>query len=289
MTDGSATPGGTAGRGYSAGFDLRTDLAISHYVCPQGFGVPEFFAAVSERGVGHVSLTRPALGQHSPQFLRGLLDTHGLGLSSLNSAGFFTSRDPGIRRASDEANLRLVDAAAELGARSLCVIAGGLEPGQSIEDARARIADGLARLDERARDAGVSLGLEPIHPARLPEVGCVNTIAQARGLIASLGSTGLLLDVHHSWWDPDWSPALSGQAGPVALLQFCNPLLEPGKAPRRAARLAVGSHDPAAWLRQARAAGYDGPFEYEIFAHEHDGDVEAVLDDVCAWWEGLSD
>ena len=186
-----------------------------------------------------------------------------------NSAGRFTWSDPGRIAAQGDLNARLVDAAAELGAMTLTVITGGTE-GLAPGDARARIADGLAGLDATAGAAGVRLGLEPIHPVGLIDKGCINTLAQARAAIAGLPATGIMLDTYHSWWDPDFGRAVDSL--PVALIQICNVVHPPGDAPRRSPALDEGLMDMPAVLRAFRAAGYAGPFEFEIFAPDHGRD-----------------
>ncbi|MFX6277398.1 TIM barrel protein, partial [Acinetobacter baumannii] len=80
-------------------------------------------------------------------------------------------------------NQRLIEAAAELGAGTLVVIAGGLAHGPApLAEARARVAAGVHALARSAAAQGVRLGLEMIHPSGILQKGCVNTIASALAL-----------------------------------------------------------------------------------------------------------
>ena len=179
------------------------DLAANQYVCPDGYGVARFLDEAVDSGFRRVALTRAALGEMRPAQLRGAVEARGLTVTTLNSAGYFTWADPERRKAQAAENRELIAAAAELGVEALCIITGGHAEQPDIATSRALISDGLAELDAIASSEGVRLGLEPIHPKDVATKGCVNTIAQAQALIAPLTATGLIVDLFHSWWDPD--------------------------------------------------------------------------------------
>lgn len=254
------------------------DLSANHYVCPDGYGVERFLDEAAAAGFAQVALTRAALEEASPAELRRAVDVRGLTVTTLNSAGYFTWADPAQRAAQDAENRRLIAAAAELGAAALCVITGGSFEQPDLATARARIADGLAALDALASADGVRLGLEPIHPKDVPTKGCVNSIAQARALIEPMGATGLIVDMFHSWWDPDLLGVASDPD--VRALQICN--VTPDI--RRSATLDTGMLDVRSLVQAIRQAGYSGPVEFEIFAADHGkADVAPILRAAQDW------
>lgn len=267
-----------------------SDLALNHYVCPLGYGVEGFLNDAVELGVGSVGLTRAALEEIPVSQLQKMLDGRGLSVSSLNSAGYFTFADASRRAQQNNDSARLIDTAAQLGAGTLCVITGGLEECASLGDARSRIADGLAHLDEQAAKAGVKLGLEPIHPVGMLSKGCINSIAQAREIIGPLKATGLILDLYHSWWDDDLLSALEEIPQRINLIQICNVILNEDAVPRRSTKLDQGRVDVPGFLNATRRAGYDGQFEFEIFARDHDGaNTRSILAHAVAAFDGWAD
>jgi sugar phosphate isomerase/epimerase len=134
-----------------------------------------------------------------------LLRAHGMTVTALCRGGMFTAADETGRRAALDDNRRAVDEAAALGAKCLVLVVGGLAPGsKDIAGARRQVRDGLAALLPYARQAGVPLAIEPLHPMVAADRACVNTLAQANDLCEALGDgIGIALDVYHVWWDPD--------------------------------------------------------------------------------------
>lgn len=264
-----------------------SDLALNHYICPPGYGVERFLDDAVALKVRSVGLTGSVLEEVSTRQLQTMLEHRGLSVSSLNSAGYFTFADASRRSQQNDDNAQLIESAAALGAHTLCVITGGFAESTSLEDARARIADGLALLDEQASNAGVSLGLEPIHPVGMLSKGCINSIAQARETIASLKATGLILDLYHSWWDHDILNAIEEIPQRIHLIQICNVTLSESETPRRSIRLNHGKVDVSGFLQAARKAGFDKSFEFEIFARDHDGsDTRSILAHAVATFDG---
>jgi sugar phosphate isomerase/epimerase len=241
---------------------------------------------LAQRGFGGIGLTAREVETTSPRALRDLLTAHGLAATSLNSAGYVLHADPGARRAQAALDDRLFAAAAELDT-PVNLIPGGVlhaAPGIRLTDARAVVADGIARLAERARREGVRLSLEPFHPMAIGLRGCINQISAAIDAIAPFPWLGLTLDLHHSWWDADLEPLLRENAHRIMLIQVCGiELPADGSAPRRAELGTAGTQEVHRILRLADEAGYSGGIEYEVF-HEQLGapDVETLLDRAAA-------
>ena len=242
------------------------ELAFNQYICPSDWRVIDFLDAAAALDARWVAITHTSLDEMPIDRLKAELMARGLSVTSLNSAGRFTWDDPAQVQAQSELNALLIDVAAELQALVLTVITGGTF-GRPIGEARKRVAEGLHDLDLSAGASGVQLGLEPIHPIGLTDKGCVNSISQACKLIDELSSTGLLLDLFHSHWDPDLVRV--AESAPVHLIQICNLMHPPGQAPNRLPSLAPGRLDVAEWIGLFRQQGYARPFEFEIFAADH--------------------
>src|ERR1700727_468299 len=127
----------------------------------------------------------------------------GLHVSSVCRGGMFPGATAAGRQKNLEDNFRAVDEAAALRADSLVlVVGGGAEVG--LVEARKMVADGVAALVPYARDHGVTLGLEPLHPMYAAERSVLVTIGQALELASEYdpSQVGVILDTFHIWWDP---------------------------------------------------------------------------------------
>lgn len=166
-------------------------------------------------------------------------------------------------------NRRRIDMAAEIGAACLVVVPGGLAPGErDLGAARARVEDVLAILLPHARAAGVLIGLEPLHPMYAADRSCLNTFAQCLDLADRLGpGTGLVPDLYHCWWDPDFAAGLR-KAGPDRLLTFhlCDWLVPTRDIYQDRGMVGDGVIDIAHYRGILDEIGYDGPFEIELFS-----------------------
>ncbi len=114
-------------------------------------------------------------------------------LSGYCRGGFFTAADAAGLRAALEDNRKAIDEAKTLGAPCLVMVVGSL-PGalqgkpasKDIGLARAQVFDGLAATLEYARQAGMPLAIEPLHPMQAAERACINTLEQALDICDAL-------------------------------------------------------------------------------------------------------
>lgn len=152
---------------------------------------------------------------------RQLRDT-GTQLSGYCRGGFFPATDAAGRQAALEDNRRAIDEAKALNAPCLVLVVGALPGALSgkahytdISRARTEVRDGIAATLEYARQLGMPLAIEPLHPMQAAERACVNTLEQALDLCDELDppdaasgnaeqtcALGVALDVYHVWWDP---------------------------------------------------------------------------------------
>lgn len=224
------------------------------------------------------------------------LRAHGMQLSGYCRGGFFPAADAAGLRAALDDNRRAIDEARTLGAPCLVLVVGSL-PGAlagqpaytSIARARGEVRDGIAATLDHARQVGMPLAIEPLHPMQAAERACVNTLAQALDLCDELdpqrsGALGVALDAYHVWWDPQLQAQIA-RAGAERLLAYhvCDWLTPTRDLLNDRGMMGDGVIE----LRQLRgwveAAGYRGFAEVEIFSeHWWQRPGEEVLDTCIA-------
>lgn len=251
--------------------DRLRRLSFNYYMAPPDCGIERFCAMAAEHGVGGVGLTARALEALDATALARLLASNGLACTSLNSTGYVLHTDPAAAAAQARLDDLLFAAAQVLDAPINVILGGTLhsaapgKPALSLREARARAEEGLARLAERARQAGVRLALEPMHPVALGTKGCINQVSHARALAARHPEVGLTLDFHHSWWDEDLAPAIAAAPRDILVVQICGQSVPADGTAARRAELAEGPADLGLFLRDLDSAGYAGAIEYEVF------------------------
>jgi len=193
----------------------------------------------------------------------------GLRVSSLCRGGFFTSADPDERAATSAANLAAVEEARVLGAAALVLVPGGLPAGsRDLEGARQRASDAVAALVPAASEAGVRLGIEPMHPIFAADRGVVSTLAQALEMVTAFpaDTVGVVVDTFHLWWEPGVVDTVARAGDRIVSYQvsdWITPL--PADALLSRGMMGDGHIDFAAFTRAVLAAGYVGDVEVEIF------------------------
>jgi sugar phosphate isomerase/epimerase len=87
----------------------------------------------------------------------------------------------------------------------MMVMVCGATPGQTPEENVAQIRDGLGTLAPAARDAGVRLAVEPLHPMYAADRSAIASMKAANDVCEAVADpqVGVALDVFHVWWDLD--------------------------------------------------------------------------------------
>jgi sugar phosphate isomerase/epimerase len=200
-----------------------------------------------------------------------LIRAHGMTVTGLCRGGMFTAADDAGRRAALDDNRRAVDEAAAIGAQCLVLVVGGLPKGsRDVTDARKQVRDGLAALLPYARQAGVPLAIEPLHPMFAADRACVNTLAHANDLCDELGDgAGVAVDTYHLWWDPDLAKQIA-RAGRKILAYHVNDWLVPTTdLLLDRGMMGDGVIDLRAIRAMVEATGYAGHCEVEILSAEN--------------------
>lgn len=239
----------------------------------QDWPLLQILDACAARGVRAVAPWRDQVQAAGLAETARSLRAHGIELSGYCRGGMFTSE--GAR----DDNLRALDEACELGAPCLVLVVGGL-PGalaghaqhKDIAAARRQVTDGIAQLLAAARERGMPLAIEPLHPMYAADRACINTLSQALDVCDALdpqrsGMLGVAVDVYHVWWDPQLKAQIE-RAGRDRLLAFhvCDWLVPTTDLLNDRGMMGDGVID----IRQARgwveAQGFAGYSEVEIFS-----------------------
>jgi sugar phosphate isomerase/epimerase len=217
----------------------------------------------ARHGIRGIAPWRDKLAEMGVKQAAAAIKANGLTVTGLCRGGFFTAKDW------KDDNLRALDEAHALGAQCLVLVVGGLEPGsKDLAGAREKVKAGIAEVLSLARQAGVPLSIEPLHPMQAPDRACITTLEQALDLCDVLeDGVGVAVDVYHVWWDPKLEQQIR-RAGKKRLLAYhiCDWLVPTRDTLNDRGMMGDGVIDLPKIRGWMEAAGYDGMHEVEIFS-----------------------
>ena len=135
--------------------------------------------------------------------------------------------------------------------------------GRTPEEGRTIVVEGLRRAAGAAREAGVRLAFEPIHPSQHDSAGFICSLADALAVLddAGLHDVGILADTYNLAGE---EPAdLAAAVGRIAGVHVADELPEPLPGVRA---LPAPDGRSAALVEALRAAGWVGALDVEIFS-----------------------
>jgi sugar phosphate isomerase/epimerase len=220
-------------------------------------------------GLSSIGVWREPLAEAGVESARKWLADAGLRVSSLCRGGFFTAAEPSEIEAAHAENVRAIEEAATIGAVTLCLVPGGLPPGdRDLIGARSRAAEAVGRLVPYAKERGVTLGIEPMNPIYCADRGVVSTLGQALDIAEQFGAdeVGVVLDTFHVWWDPALREQIARAGERIFSYQVCD-WITPLPADTLLARgmMGDGHVDFASITGWVAETGYAGDIEVEIF------------------------
>jgi sugar phosphate isomerase/epimerase len=241
----------------------------------------------ARHGVRAVSPWRDQVAAVGLDTVARLVRTLGLELSGYCRGGMFTATDAAGLRAADDDNRRALDEACELNAACLVLVVGAL-PGalagraahKDLALSRHQVRDGIGRLLDHARRAGMPLAIEPLHPMYAADRACINTLEQALDVCdeldpieaedaatGRLAALGVAVDVYHVWWDPKLAQQIE-RAGRRRLhaLHVCDWLTPTTDLLNDRGMMGDGVIDIPHIRGLVEAQGYAGYSEVEIFS-----------------------
>jgi sugar phosphate isomerase/epimerase len=247
----------------------------------QGAEVPlsRIIDQCAERGIRAISPWRDQVAAAGLDATARQLRAHGMALSGYCRGGFFPAADAAGLRAALDDNRRAIDEAKTLDAACLVLVVGAL-PGAlegtphytDLARARSEVFDGIAASLEYARQVGMPLAIEPLHPMQAADRACINTLEQALDICDALdaqktGALGVALDVYHVWWDPKLEQQIA-RAGKERLLAYhvCDWRLPTRDLLSDRGMMGDGVIELKKIRQWVEAAGFDGYAEVEIFS-----------------------
>lgn len=165
-----------------------------------------------------------------------------------------------------------IDETAELGADVLTIVVGGVEPGsRGVTESLKVVTDRLAGAVGHARQCGVRLALEPLHPMYGGDRSCLTTTRDALDICDALDTPvlGVAVDVYHVWWDTDLSRQLARAGARIFGYHLCDWLVPTTDFLLDRGMMGDGVADLKAIRAAVEGAGYDGPCEVEIFSADN--------------------
>ncbi len=242
--------------------------------------LPEAVAACARHRIGFIGVWRHKLAGMSVAQARAMIEGAGLQVSSLCRGGMFPAATAAERQARIEDNLRAIDDAAAIGSRVLVLVCGPA-PDRDLGAARSMVADGIAAIADHARAAGVTLGIEPLHPMFAAERSVITTLAEANTLAERL-DVGVVIDTFHVWWDPELYAQIARARGRIVGFHVSDWLVPLPDVLLGRGMMGDGVIDLRRIREAVAAAGYDGPIEVEIFNRAiWDDDPDRVLSVLC--------
>ena len=235
----------------------------------------------SRRGIPFIGAWRHKLDGDAAK-ASAMIRSEGLRVSSLCRGGWFSAPTTEERRKRVADNRLAIEEAAMLGAPVLVIVSGPAN-GQTLDDARATVLDGLLEVLPDAERAGVILGVEPLHPMYAAERSVVITLKQATDIVDQLSSpaAGVVVDAFHVWWDPEVLHQIERARGRIVGFHVSDwPVPLPGILMGRA-MMGDGIIELRKLRQAVDATGYTGPIEVEIFNDEiwknaNDGLLELI-------------
>lgn len=265
-------------RDFSTGHDA---LSINTATVRKQWSLDRIIDECARRNIRAISPWRDQVASVGLKETAQRLRDTGVVLSGYCRGGFYTAPDKqGLLAALDD-NRRAIDEAKTLDAPCLVLVVGAL-PGalagaaayKDIGRARQEVFDGIAASLEYAREVGMPLAIEPLHPMQAAERACVNTLEQALDICDALdpGRTGMLgvaLDVYHVWWDPKLEQQIQ-RAGQERLLAYhvCDWLTPTRDLLNDRGMMGDGVIELKKCRSWVEAAGYSGFAEVEIFSEQ---------------------
>jgi sugar phosphate isomerase/epimerase len=255
-------------------------LSLNTITVKERWGLAECIEGCVRHGIPGISPWRDVLQAMGVEQAARRIRDAGLLVSGLCRGGMFPAGDEAGRRAAIEDNRRAIDEAHSIGAACLVMVCGGLPPGsRDLPGARRMVRDGLAEIMPYARSAGVTIGLEPLHPMTCADRSVLSTLGQALDLCDEQGpGLGVAVDVYHVWWDPDLEQQMARAGSRIAAFHVCDWLVPTKDLVFDRGMPGDGVIDIPAIRTLADAAGYRGAVECELLSHRWWGeDPDRVL------------
>ena len=240
-------------------------LSINQYTL-KNWTTPQLLEGCAAEKIPFVALWRDKIAEAGLNETLKLLDGSGIKISSLCRGGFSPAETIDLQTRNLEENYRAVDEAAAIGAEVLVLVCGGIV-NHDLDRSRKMVAEGIARLLPHATQAGVKLGIEPLHPMFAADRSVIVSLSQANEIIESLKSPdlGVVIDVYHVWWDPAVYSEIARGSGHIVGFHVNDWIVPVPDMLHGRGMMGDGVIEIQRLREAVNSAGYTGPIEVEIF------------------------
>jgi sugar phosphate isomerase/epimerase len=234
----------------------------------------ELMNLYSELGVPSISLWRSKLEEHniSTSDFNKLKDETGIAVNGVCLCASYGSKGKAGRQEQIDDNKKTIDFAAEIGAPSIVTLAGGLlADSKDLDYSRKFNMEALAEVLEYAKQVGMMLGMEPLHPMYAPDWSVVVGIKDANDWCDQLGEgIGIIVDVYHTWWDPELEQEIqrAGKHNRIVAAHVSDWLVPTKDVLLDRGLMGDGVIDIPKIRQWLESAGYQGSYEVEIFSND---------------------
>lgn len=158
----------------------------------------------ADMGIKGISIWRDAVEGIPSTEVKKCLKDHGLSPVSYVRGGFFPSVEEEKRKAAIQDNVKMLEEASAMDIPLLVLVCGS-EPRQPLKTSREQIMNGIEAILPEAKNLGVKLAIEPLHPMYADTRSAITTLKQANDMsdLINDDSLGIAVDVYHVWFDED--------------------------------------------------------------------------------------
>lgn len=254
------------------GDDLRK-LSINQVTTREQWSLEQAIEGYSQHGIYGIGVWRDKLLELGVQKGTRMLSDAGMTVTGYCVGELLGASENQSNNEVQDKNRRMIEEAYEIGAKCLVLISGGLVEGSlDIEGARERAKGNLAALLPHARAAGVTLGLEPLHPMLSALRSVLNTLEMANDWCEELGAgaeLGVVVDVYNVWWDPNLEREIIRAGNKICAFHICDWLCDTSDLRLDRGMMGDGVIDIPKIRRMVEAVGYEGHHEVEIFSRRN--------------------
>jgi sugar phosphate isomerase/epimerase len=243
-------------------------LSINQYTL-RNSSIRQFLEDCAAERIPAVALWREKVTEVGLDEILRLLGDTGIKVSSLCRGGFFPASTLDQQSKNLEENFRAVDEAAAIGADVLVLVCGGIV-NRDIDRSREMVVEGIARLLPYAAQAGIKLGIEPLHPMFAADRSVIVSLSQTNAIIEVFESRylGVVIDVYHVWWDPTVYTEIARAAGRIFGFHVNDWIVPVPHILNGRGMMGDGVIEIRRLREAVTHAGYHGPVEIEIFNEE---------------------
>lgn len=248
-------------------------FAMNQITAGPTWGFAESLTRYHALGIRGVGVARERLLEYGLEAGARLLRDQGMSVASYCFGGLFADAT-GLRlneRVDDFR--RMLDEGAAIGAASVVFLAGGLPDGSvDLAGAQERALEGLSRVIPHARDTGMTIGLEPLHPSTCAFRSVLVTTGQAMDWIEQLDNApelSIVFDVYATWWDPNLEASLARANGRLSAYHLSDWLRDTQDPRLDRGMLGDGCIDVRSITRWVEATGFSGFHELEILSERN--------------------